>query len=129
MSLHGLHGAISYSPLSVHVFTPAFCLGLDNQPAMQGLFHQAILGDLNTMAHGLARLSPKYCCDKMRFWGLGRPEAHFWHHNLILVPDSAFSSERDGQPAGMLGIKQFFLYSFIFFSCQRKNVSADKLQS
>lgn len=24
-------------------------------------------GDMNTMAHGIARLSPSYCCDHMRF--------------------------------------------------------------
>jgi hypothetical protein len=31
-----------------------------------GFYHQAILGDLNTMAHGIARLSPSYCCDQVR---------------------------------------------------------------
>lgn len=74
----------------------------DEGPLLQGMFHQAILGDLNTMAHGLARLSPQYCCDKMRFWTLGRPEAHFWHHNLISVTDPRYLPGRDGQPAGVL---------------------------
>ena len=68
---------------------------------MQGLFHQAILGDLNTMAHGLARLSPKYCCDKMRFWTIGRPEALFWHRNLITVPDTNFLPDGDWQSTGL----------------------------
>lgn len=38
----------------------------------QGLFHQALLGDLNTMAHGIARLSPNYCRDHMRYRRAGR---------------------------------------------------------
>jgi hypothetical protein len=67
---------------------------------MQGLYHQAILGDLNTMAHGIARLSPHYCCDRMRIWTIGRPEAHFWHHNLLSVPDPRFLPENDGQHCG-----------------------------
>lgn len=44
---------------------------------LQGLHHQAILADLNTMAHGVARLSPHYCCDGMRFRTLGRSEAEW----------------------------------------------------
>ncbi len=41
------------------------------------MFHQAILADLNTMAHGVARLSRHYCCDAMRFRSLGRTEAEW----------------------------------------------------
>jgi hypothetical protein len=33
----------------------------------QGFAQQALLGDLNTMAHGIARFSPSYCCDHMRY--------------------------------------------------------------
>lgn len=40
--------------------------------------HQAILGDLNTMANSIARLSPHYCCDMMRWWSLGYSEAQWW---------------------------------------------------
>ena len=67
---------------------------------MQGRYHQAILGDLNTMAHGVARLSPLYCCDQMRFWTIGRTEAHFWHHNVFSVPDPDFLPENDGRRTG-----------------------------
>lgn len=49
--------------------------------------HQAILGDLNTMAHGIARFSPKFCTDKMRFWSLGQSEASFWHHKVFCITD------------------------------------------
>ncbi len=45
--------------------------------------YQAILGDLNTMAHSIARLSPKYCTDRMRFGSLGKAEAEWWVDNLL----------------------------------------------
>lgn len=35
---------------------------------VQGVSTLAILGDMNTMAHGIARLSPTYCTDRLRFW-------------------------------------------------------------
>ena len=44
---------------------------------LQGMFHQAVLADLNTMAHGVARLSPHYCCDRQRFRTLGQTEAEW----------------------------------------------------
>jgi hypothetical protein len=44
---------------------------------LQGMFHQAVLADLNTMAHGVARLSPHYCCDAQRFRTLGQTEAEW----------------------------------------------------
>lgn len=49
---------------------------------------QMILGDLNTMAHGLARLLPKYCCDSMRWRSVGWSEAEWWQRNLfdVLLP-------------------------------------------
>ena len=47
--------------------------------------HQMILGDLNTMAHGLARLIPKYCCDGMRWRSVGWSEAEWWQRNLFSV--------------------------------------------
>lgn len=68
--------------------------------AVQGVYHQAILGDLNTMAHGVARLSPNYCCDAMRFWTLGRPEAHFWHHNVLAITDPSRLPAQDGTDQG-----------------------------
>jgi len=45
--------------------------------------HQIILGDFNTMAHGIARLSPKYCLDHMRWKSLGRTEAEFWSDHIL----------------------------------------------
>lgn len=47
--------------------------------------HQMILGDLNTMAHGLARFLPKYCCDGMRWRSVGWSEAEWWQRNLFSV--------------------------------------------
>lgn len=50
--------------------------------------HQMVLGDLNTMAHGLARLFPKYCCDALRWRSLGWSEAAWWQRNLFSVTDA-----------------------------------------
>ena len=66
-----------------------------NPNALQGMYHQAILGDLNTMAHGIARFSPKFCTDKMRFWSLGQSEASFWHHKVFCVADPSTVPEQD----------------------------------
>jgi hypothetical protein len=49
---------------------------------------QVICGDLNTMAHSVARLSPTYCCDSFRWRSLGVTEARFWAHNLFAVTNS-----------------------------------------
>lgn len=46
--------------------------------ARGGPRHQAILGDLNTQANSLARLSPNYCTDHMRWLSLGWFEAEIW---------------------------------------------------
>ena len=62
---------------------------------MQGLYHQAIFGDLNTMAHGIARFSPRYCKDKMRFWSIGQSEAEFWDHTVFKVMDPDTIPEQD----------------------------------
>ena len=75
---------------------------------MQGVYHQAILGDLNTMAHGIARLSPNYCCDAMRFWSVGRTEAHFWHQTVLSVADPSHLPEHDGTELGTLSLNKAF---------------------
>jgi hypothetical protein len=50
---------------------------------------QAILGDLNTMAHSLARLSPNYCRDAMRWRSLGSSEAAWWQRYVLAVMGEA----------------------------------------
>jgi endonuclease/exonuclease/phosphatase family metal-dependent hydrolase len=45
---------------------------------------QLIFGDLNTMAHGIARLSPKYCCDSMRIMSFGQYEGSWWDYNIFM---------------------------------------------
>ncbi|KAI3428040.1 hypothetical protein D9Q98_006426 [Chlorella vulgaris] len=57
-----------------------------------GLHHQAILGDMNTMAHGIARLSPNYCCDRMRFRSIGLDEAMVWHRYVLPVTDLRYTA-------------------------------------
>lgn len=47
--------------------------------------HQVILGDLNTMGHSVARLSPSYCCDSMRWRSLGSSEAAWWQKHVLSV--------------------------------------------
>jgi hypothetical protein len=51
------------------------------------------MGDLNTMAHSVARLSPTYCCDKFRWASLGSSEARFWQTNLFDVMAEAEETE------------------------------------
>lgn len=43
----------------------------------------AIMGDLNTMAHGIARLSPRCCGDRMRWRSLGWYEAQVWDRHIF----------------------------------------------
>jgi hypothetical protein len=50
---------------------------------------QAILGDLNTMAHSVARLSPNYCCDALRWRSLGSSEAAWWQRYVLSVMGKA----------------------------------------
>lgn len=44
-----------------------------------------ILGDLNTMSHGVARLVPYLCCDFLRFASIGFFEAEWWEKNILNV--------------------------------------------
>jgi hypothetical protein len=44
-----------------------------------------IMGDLNTMANGVARLSPHYCCDQLRWRTLGVSEACWWNKHIFGV--------------------------------------------
>jgi hypothetical protein len=44
---------------------------------------QAILGDLNTQANSLARLSSNYCTDHMRWRTLGYFEAEIWDKHVL----------------------------------------------
>jgi len=44
---------------------------------------QMILGDLNTMAHGIARLSPKYCTDDLRWRSLGYTESEIFENTVL----------------------------------------------
>lgn len=49
----------------------------------EGYQYQVILGDLNTMAHGIARLSPKYCTDRMRWKSIGTDEGVMWEKHVL----------------------------------------------
>ena len=60
-----------------------------------GNFHLAILGDMNTMAHGIARLSPNYCCDRMRFLTVGRDEGVMWERAVLAQHDPRYDPTRD----------------------------------
>jgi hypothetical protein len=48
---------------------------------------QVILGDLNTQANSLARLSPHYCTDHMRWASFGWFEAEVWAAHVLGWPD------------------------------------------
>lgn len=47
------------------------------------------------MGHGIARFSPKFCTDKMRFWTLGQSEAAFWHRTVFSVTDPDTVPDQD----------------------------------
>jgi endonuclease/exonuclease/phosphatase family metal-dependent hydrolase len=56
--------------------------------AADGTALQVIGGDLNTLGHGVARLSPYHCTDHLRWATLGQTEAAFWQANLFDVPEA-----------------------------------------
>ena len=57
------------------------------------------------MAHGIARLSPNYCCDSMRFWSFGQTEAYFWDHSVLSFTDPRHMPERDGEILGEASLR------------------------
>lgn len=58
--------------------------------AKAGYDRQLILGDLNTVANGIARILPLFCTDHLRFKTFGISEATFWRQNLFQVTDASF---------------------------------------
>ena len=50
--------------------------------------HQIVLGDFNTLAHGIARLSSAYSQDPLRWGSLGWTEAEWWVGRVLLSPDT-----------------------------------------
>ncbi|KAF5827759.1 hypothetical protein DUNSADRAFT_18793, partial [Dunaliella salina] len=65
-----------------------------NTSAAGGPKHQAILGDLNTQANSLARLSSNYCTDRMRWRSLGWFEAEVWDQYILkCIEDPAVPSK------------------------------------
>ncbi|KAI9029936.1 Endonuclease/exonuclease/phosphatase [Phycomyces nitens] len=49
----------------------------------QDIPNQLIFGDLNTMGHSIARLSPVYCRDRYRWASLGKTESGWWDDRLF----------------------------------------------
>ncbi|KXS14493.1 hypothetical protein M427DRAFT_156005 [Gonapodya prolifera JEL478] len=49
-----------------------------------------VAGDFNTVAHGVARLSPKYCQDSNRFLTIGSSEPQLWHDHIFSSLTSTF---------------------------------------
>lgn len=47
--------------------------------------HQIISGDLNTMAHSIVRLSPKYAKDRYRLLSLGDTESNWFDRHVMSV--------------------------------------------
>jgi endonuclease/exonuclease/phosphatase family metal-dependent hydrolase len=46
-------------------------------------WRHAVLGDLNTMAHGVARLSPHYAQGSLRWRTLGQTEGEWWERHVL----------------------------------------------
>ncbi|KAK9846438.1 hypothetical protein WJX81_003784 [Elliptochloris bilobata] len=59
----------------------------------QGIVHQAVLGDLNTMGHGVARLSHRHCTDALRLRSLGWYEAEVWHAAVLSQMDPSYARD------------------------------------
>jgi len=55
---------------------------------VNGYDRQLVLGDMNTIGDGIARLLPNFCTDHLRFRTLGIREATFWKENLFNVTSS-----------------------------------------
>ena len=47
--------------------------------------------------HGIARCSPSFCCDQMRFLSWGLTEAQFWDRSIMQQPDTNYDVSRDGE--------------------------------
>ncbi|KAI8138339.1 Endonuclease/exonuclease/phosphatase [Fennellomyces sp. T-0311] len=45
--------------------------------------HQIICGDLNTMAHSIARLASKYATDRYRYLSIGESESKWWDRRVF----------------------------------------------
>ncbi|KAG2227642.1 hypothetical protein INT45_004683, partial [Circinella minor] len=71
--------------------------------------HQLICGDLNTMAHSIARLSSKYANDRYRFLSLGETEASWWDRRLLSF------HEQDGPINSKLSTSGWFGWIFPWF--------------
>ncbi len=71
----------------------------------QGMYHQTILGDLNTMGHGIARLSRRHCTDALRLRSLGSYEAEVWQADMLSQADPAYAHDPPNatQPAEAAG--------------------------
>ncbi|KAJ2963410.1 hypothetical protein NQZ79_g1521 [Umbelopsis isabellina] len=75
--------------------------------------HQLLFGDLNTMAHSIARLSPKYATDRYRLMSLGRTESQWWKDNVLSWQD------RDGPINMHLSFCGFrWLYKIYSWCCK-----------
>ncbi|KAG1678403.1 hypothetical protein FOA52_015170 [Chlamydomonas sp. UWO 241] len=66
--------------------------------------HQCIAGDLNTLGNGVARLSPKYCNDHMRWWTIGYSEAEVWDQVVMSVAEDPSSPEQRNEWAARAGM-------------------------
>ncbi|GIL87753.1 hypothetical protein Vretimale_13082 [Volvox reticuliferus] len=71
---------------------PSDCPGVATPPqprvgAPGAVLRAALMGDLNTLANGVARLSPHYCTDHLRWGSLGWFEAELLDKKVLGVKD------------------------------------------
>eukprot|EP00834_Sanchytrium_tribonematis_P000254 NODE_5_length_72347_cov_1.339331.p22 type:complete len:376 gc:universal NODE_5_length_72347_cov_1.339331:47986-49113(+) len=59
---------------------------------------QILCGDLNTLGHGIARLSPSYCNDTMRWRSIGYSESEFFYDRVLkfYTEDGEFNESLKG---------------------------------
>lgn len=64
-----------------------------------GRCHALVAGDMNTMAHGIARLGREFCRDWLRWRSLGWQEGELWEKVLEWHPEGEEKEGRDGTSA------------------------------
>ncbi len=70
---------------------------LVNWKLLRGVRRQILYccADLNTMAHGIARLSRHHCNDVMRWRSLGYSEAQWWDCHVLAAADTTWDPSSD----------------------------------
>ncbi|KAI9497471.1 Endonuclease/exonuclease/phosphatase [Zychaea mexicana] len=91
--------------------------------------HQIICGDLNTMAHSIARLSPKYATDRYRYLSLGETESSWWDRRVFAFHEQDGPVNSRLATAGWLSrVPWFFIRHWAWLYTHASGFSMDVLK-